>query len=514
MRVGDRIKLWMHQIAEEVQSTLPDEIHFSFREHVLPLFFPFLGWKPKLKQPGVLRADFQAGLIGAVLVLPQAIAFAAIAGLPPIYGLYTAMVLPIVAALFGSSWHSVTGPAAPTSLVIFAAVSKFAMEGSPEFINKVLLITFMAGAIQLLMALGRLGRYISFVSQTVVVGFTAGAAVLIISNQMKNVLGLRIVSGASFIEIWQAIFQHVENIHLPIVLVALYTLIVAIVSRKLFPGVPHFLVGLAAGTAFAWFLGGPYLGIPFTADVPRRLPAFSVPGFSAYNFYHLMNDAFAIALFGVIQTVAIGRAIGMKSGQQVNSNQELFGQGLANLCGSFFSCYFGAASFTRSGLNYQAGAKTPMAAIFSALLLGVLVLAFAPYARFLPVPVISVLIILIGWALIDVPTIRGIHRASKQENFILGVTFFATLFTELAFAVFLGVLLSLFFYLRRSSAPNIAVMTPDSTDPKHSIVNTARKDVPQCPQVKIIRIDGPIFFGAIDHIVSEMRSIRQGSEKT
>lgn len=513
MNLGSLLKAQIQHVVEEVKSSLPDDIHFDFRKHVLPHFFPFLAWKDELKTPGTLRADLMAGIIGAVIVLPQGIAFALIAGMPPVYGLYTAMITPIVAGLFCSSRHAVSGPTAPISLVVFAAVSKLAEAGSPEYIAKVLFLTFLAGAIQLALGIGRMGRYISFVSHAVVVGFTAGAAVLTITNQMKGVLGINISSRAAFLETWEQLLGHISQINLPVFFVAFYTLIMAVMVRKYAPKLPHLLIGLVCGTILAWMMGGPAAGIPFAAEIPRQLPSLSMPGFSAGNFHSMLGDAFAIALLGIIQTVAVGRAIAVHSGQQIDGNQELVGQGLSNMLGSFFSCYAGSGSLTRSALNYEAGARTPMSAIFAALALTLIVLVFAPYALFLPMPAFSGLILLIGWGLIDFKHMREIRIASKTDNLILGATFFATLFAELQFAVFLGILLSLYFFLRRTSQPNVAVMAPDSTHYRHQIVNVIRKDVPQCPQLKIIRIDGQLYFGAVDHVSSAVRQLRQGPEK-
>ncbi len=513
MHVKEFLRRQLQHVVEEVKSNLPDDMHFDFRKHVLPLFFPFLFWKDELRDRETIRADLMAGMVGAIIVLPQGIAFALIAGLPPVYGLYTAIVTPVVAALFGSSRHLVSGPTTPISLVVFASVSQFAEPGSSEYISKVLLLTFMAGAIQLGLALARMGRYISFVSHTVVVGFTAGAAVLIVTNQLRGVLGVPIDTRASFIGIWQQALQHLNQIHWPVFAVAAYTLFAAIYVRKHFPRLPHLLVALVFGTALAWGIGGPQTGIPFVSEIPRALPAFTPPNLADGTYRGLLSSAFAVALLGLIEAVAIGRAIALKSGQHIVANQEFFGQGLSNLVGSFFSCYAGSGSFTRSAVNYQAGARTPMSAIFAAVFVLIIVLALGPFARFLPMPALAGLIVLIGWSLIDFKHIREIRKASKQENLILGATFVATLFSELEFAIYIGVLLSLFFFLKKTSQPNIAVMAPDPEHPRHQIVNTLRKNVPQCPQLKIIRIDGHLYFGAIDHVSSILREIRKGPEK-
>ena len=260
-------------------------------------------------------------------------------------------------------------------------------------------------------------------------------------------------------------------------------------------------------------MGGPEVGITFVGEIPRQLPTPTLPAITASSFQGLFGDAFAIALLGLIEAVAIARAIGTKSGQPINGNQEFIGQGLSNIVGSMFSCYAGSGSFTRSGVNYDAGARTPMAAIFAAIFVLVIVLSLGPFARFLPMPALGGLILLIGWNLIDFKHIREIRKTSRSDNLILGATFFATLFAELEFAVYIGVLLSLYFFLKRTSSPNIAVMSPDAEHYRHQFVNIIRKEVPQCPQLKIVRIDGHLYFGAIDHVASELRKLRKGPEK-
>lgn len=497
---------------EEVANSLPDDIEFDLRKHVLPLFLPFLSWKDDLKQRGVLRADFMAGLAGAVISLPQCLALAIIAGLPPVYGLYTAIVAPIIAALFGSSRHLVSGPNTSVSLVVLAAVSRMAVEGSPEYIEKVLLLTFMVGVIQLALGIGRLGRYISFISHTVIVGFTAGSAVLIITNQMKGVLGIEVPSQASFLDTWYQIFINLYRINIPELTIAASTLLSALVFRKFIPRVPYLLGGLLMGSFLAWQLGDAAAGIRMVGAMPAGLPAFSMPLFSASAFHDLFADAFAVSLLALIGAVSIARSVGLKSGQTVDVNQEFIGQGLANTIGSFFSCYASSGSFVRSAVNYESGAKTPMASIFAALILLLIVLLLAPLTAYLPFAAISGLILIIGWNLIEFKHIREIGKASKQENLILGATFFTSLFAELNFAIYVGVFLSLFFYLRRTSMPNIAIMAPDPAA-HNRFINIIRKDLLECPQIKIIRIDGHLYFGSVDHISNFLREVRKGPEK-
>ena len=271
--------------------------------NLLPRIFPFLDWWPEVNR-NTLKADLMAGLTGAVIVLPQGVAFATIAGLPPIYGLYTAIITPIVAALFGSSKHLISGPTTAISLVVFAAVSQLgATPGTEEFIAKALTITLLAGVFQLALGLGRMGTLINFVSHVVVVGFTAGASLIIMESQLKHVLGLSLPSGTAFVDTIKAIAANIQHTNPYALGVGLFTLVLAILSKKYFPKIPNLLVALIGGSLLAYglgqFLGTEAIGLKMVGEVPGRLPKPSVPDLSFSSIRQLAQSAFAIALLGL-----------------------------------------------------------------------------------------------------------------------------------------------------------------------------------------------------------------------
>lgn len=470
--------------------------------------FPFLVWF-KLVTKDSLKDDFFAGLTGAVIVLPQGIAFATIAGLPPEYGLYTAMVTPIIAALFGSSRHLVSGPTTAISIVVFAAISNHAAVGTPEFVMMALTLTFLAGVYQLAFGLARLGALVNFVSHTVVMGFTAGAAILIATSQIKHITGLSIPKGESFLSIWIDVFQSFSDINLFLLFIAITTLITAIVSKKLMPKLPYLLIGMVVGSVLALILKDYTSGIKLVGEIPAQLPPLSMPEFSLETIKMLAPEAFAVALLGLIEAVSISRAVAAKSNQRIDANQEFIGQGLSNIFGSFFSSYAGSGSFTRSGINYEAGAKTPLSAIFAALLLMLIVLLIAPLTAYLPIAAMGGIILLVAYNLIDFHHIKQTLTLSKSETSILLTTFFATLFLELEFAIYLGVLLSLVLFLAKTSTPYIPTLSVDPTvDPKkRKLIDIQQKPLKQCPQLKIIRIDMSVYFGSINHIQKRITKI-------
>lgn len=467
----------------------------------LTSIFPFLTWL-KLVTKDSIKSDLLAGITGAVIVLPQGVAFATIAGLPPEYGLYTAMVTPIIAALFGSSFHLVSGPTTAISIVVFSAISHHADPGTPEFVSLALTLTFLAGVYQLAFGLARLGALVNFVSHTVVIGFTAGAAILIVTSQMKHVTGIFVPKGESFLHTWADLFQGLGELNIYLIIIALVTLFSAIVIKKLVPKAPNLLIGMVVGSITALLLKDYTTGIKLLGEIPAQLPPLSTPDFSFTTIKMLAPEAFAVALLGLIEAVSISRAMATKSGQRIDSNQEFVGQGLSNVVGSFFSSYAGSGSFTRSGVNYEAGAKTPLSAIFAAIFLVIIVLLIAPLTAYLPIAAMGGIILLVAYGLIDFHHIKQTLSFSKAESAILLTTFFATLFLELEFAIYMGVLLSLVLFLARTSTPEIPILSIDA-DPSAShrrFIDIEEKPLEECPQLKIIRIDMSIYFGSVNHI--------------
>ncbi|MCA8887699.1 MAG: SulP family inorganic anion transporter [Parvularculaceae bacterium] len=475
---------------------------------VLLSLFPFLRWTRFINQRS-LRADFLAGLTGAVIALPQAIAFAAIAGLPPEFGLYTAMVTPVIAALFGSSRHLVSGPTTAISIVVFAAVSDHATPGTPEFIRIALTLTLLAGVYQFLFGIFRLGRITNFVSHNVVVGFTTGAAILIAVSQVKHVLGVSIPAGESFIHTIADLWAELPSVNPYSLVIAAVTLATAIIIRMLSKRAPHLLIAMIAGGIVAFAINAGDHGVAMVTQIPAQLPPLSHPDFSFSTIAALAPGALAIALLGLVEAVSISRSIAARSHQQIDSDQEFIGQGLSNMIGGFFSSYAGSGSFTRSAANYDAGAVTPLSAIFSAIILGLIVLFAAPLTAYLPVPAMGAVILLVAYNLIQPGYIRKVVRISKRETSVLLVTFLATLFLDLEFAIFGGVMLSLSLFLMRTSTPEIVALAPDFSAPKRRLGDVRLTHLTECPQIKIIRIDMSIYFGSLDFIQKEIVRINE-----
>ena len=474
----------------------------------LAKIFQFIVWF-RLTTLETIKADFFAGLTGAIIVLPQSVAFATIAGMPPEYGLYTAMVVPIIAALFGSSFHLVSGPTTAISIVVFAAVSKYAEPGTEEFVSLALTLTFLAGVYQLVFGLAKFGLLINFVSHNVVIGFTAGAALLIASSQIPYIVGIDIARGEDFIHTWFDIYWGVGEFNIYLLIVGLGTLMSAILVKILRPKYPNLLIGMLVGGVLAFYLSGLTDTIKTVGAMPAYFPPLSTPDFSLNSLKELAPEAFAIALLGLIEASSIGRSIATKSNQRIDANQEFVGQGASNIVGSFLSSYASSGSFTRSGVNFEAGARTPLSAILAALFLMVIVLLVAPLIAYLPLAAIAGIILLVAYNLVDFKNIRKTFKYSKSESVIFTATFLATLLFELEFAIYLGVLLSLMLFIAKTSTPDVHTLAfatqPGEGDRRLQSIRKA--PLVQCPQLKIIRIDMSIYFGSINHIQKQLSRI-------
>jgi len=403
---------------------------------------PFMRWAPEWRQPGTLRADLLAGLTGAVVVLPQGMAFATLAGLPPQYGLYAAMLPCIVAALFGSSRLMVTGPANAISLTTMALIAPLAAVGSPDYVRLVLTLTFLVGTLQLLLGLARVGAVVDKVPHSVIVGFTAGAAVLIVNSQLGALLGLSLARGTSVLTNLQSAMMQFAAVQWPSVIAAGATVLAALLWRPLNRYVPAMLVAVIVGTLAAYAVAAWMPEWPRLATVqalPGALPPLSLPDLSIDTVRSLFGATLVMTLLALTEAVAIAKAVARRHGDTLDGNREFIGQGLANLAGAFTSALPASGSFNRSGVNVQAGARTPLAAVFAAVLLVLILFFVAPWASWLPLAVIAGLLLVVAWGLIDGREIVRLWREEPLERAPLAVTLLGTVTLSLEWAILLGI---------------------------------------------------------------------------
>jgi len=471
--------------------------------------FPFMRWWPMVDKTAV-RADAMAGLTGSLIVLPQAVAFATIAGLPPEYGIYAAMMPAIVAALFGSSWHLVSGPTTAISIAVFASVSPYAQPGTPEFIGLVLTLTFLTGLFQLILGVARMGVLVNFISHTVVIGFTAGAAMLIAGSQIKNFFGLDIPRGTPFFKVLELFAVQIGQINPYVTAVAVVTLLSGIAVKRWAPKLPYMIAAMIFGSLVSLGVNAKF-GLDITriktvGALPSGLPPLSMPDFSFHGLSQMVFPALIITMLALTEAVSISRAVAARSGQHIDGNQEFIGQGLSNLVGSFFSGYAASGSFNRSGVNYAAGARTPLAAVFASVFLAVILLLVAPLAAYLPTAAMAGILFLVAWGLIDTHHIGLLPKVSRQETVVLWVTLIGTL-VDLEKGIFFGIALSLALYLYRTSRPTLESVLPDIVETSDHYFPV--EDQPECPQIRFIRLNGSIFFGAVAHLQQQIQELEE-----
>jgi SulP family sulfate permease len=326
------------------------------------------------------------------------------------------------------------------------------------------------------------------------------------------VFGINVPQGSTIVETVTYIFQNISDTNWYVFIVASGTLLIAIIIRFFIKPLSRYymLIAMVLGSVLAILLGGDASGIETVGKIPSNLPPFRVPDLTYDNVKILSSGAMVLALLGLIEAVAIGRAIALHTHQRINGNQEFIGQGLSNLVASFFSSYAGSGSFTRSGVNHQAGAKTPMSAIFASVFLMVVLLLFAKYASFLPKAAMGGIILLVGYNLIDFHHIKQVFKTSGRELIVLAITLIGTLFFDLEFALLAGILTSFFFYMERTSQPNIAVL--GATKDKHLINIIRDEDARECSNLKIVRIDGSLYFGSIEKIADYLTRLYDENE--
>jgi SulP family sulfate permease len=462
-----------------------------------------------------LRADAVAGVLGALLVLPQSFAFATLAGLPPEYGLYTAIVPCAIAALFGSSWHVVSGPTNANSLALFATLAPLAAVGSPAYIQLALAVTVLVGVMQWLIGALRLGTVANFISPSALRGFMSGAAALIALHSLTDLAGLPAPVAHGLPALFVHLASHVGDVSPAALAVAALAIVAPLLSRRFLPRWPFMIVALVAATALCVLLNA--LAARFgwdPVDVVGRIPPiwlhWQMPGVEWRNVADLIGIAFALTIVALGQSISIAKAVADRSGQAIDANREFRGQGLSNIFGGFFSSYVSCGSLNRSMPNLEAGARTPLAAVFAAVWLLLLVAVSAPLLALIPMPAIAGLLLLIAWSLFDLPSWQRLWQVSRQDFMIAAATFAATVTIRLEMAILLGTMLSLVTHLYRTSKPFVRIMGFDSTAPDRPFVvlDHAVEPLPECPQLKLLRIEGDVYFGAVPYVGDRLRELR------
>jgi SulP family sulfate permease len=442
-----------------------------------------------------MRPDLFAGITIAVILLPQAIAFTLIAELPPQMGLYAAVIGGLAGALWGSSDQMHTGPANAISLLVFSALAGVATAGSAEYIIAASMLAILVGLFQLLLGVARLGVLVNFVSHSVIVGFASGAAVLIAVRQIKPLLGLQYESD-SILSIITGAVTHITELNPATAAIGIGTIIFLVAMRMISRKIPGPLLAMIISSilVFAFNLGEN--GVDVVGLLPAGLPPFSTPVLNWDLISTLSSGVLAVGAIGLVESMAIGKSLAAQTRQRLDSNQEFVGQGMANLLTGLFSGYPVAGSFSRSAVNLDAGAKTPIAAVFSAIFVLLAMQFMGPLAAYLPLSALAGVLMVTAYNMIDKQEIMRILRGGRGDAVIMLVTLIGTLLLQLETAVLLGIALSFARYIMRTSTPRMLAVVPDESY-KHF---THDPDRPECPQLGVIEILGDLYFGAVNYV--------------
>lgn len=472
---------------------------------MLAKMLPFLSWI-KSYDRSTLAADLSAGLTVAVILVPQAMAYAMLAGLPPVYGLYAGLVGAGIAGLFGSSTQLSTGPVAIVSFLVLTSLTPFAAPESENFIALAILLALMVGLVQLSMGLFRLGFLMSFVSHAVVVGFTNAAAIIIASTQIPSLLGIKVGQHELVFETFADIAKHIPDTHLPTLAVSAVAVIMILLFRRIHKAFPAALVVVAGSILASSYFGFEALGIKVVGSVPSGIPAPALPELSLGMASDLLGTALIISIIGFMEAFAIAKSLAAKRKEKIDVNQELVGQGLANILVSFFRGYPVSGSFSRSAVNNLAGARTGMAGVFVSIFVLLALLFLAPSLYALPKAVLAAIVIVAVIGLIDIREFGHLWKTTRSDGAVALATFAFAFLMKPDYAIFIGIILSLMLFLRKTMRPNLAVM--GRNEERHAFADTKTDPKARtCPFMTVIRPDRAFYFANIDAILERTESI-------
>ncbi len=468
-------------------------------------YFPFLLWF-KGYEKSFLRDDLIAGLTVAVVLIPQAMAYAMLAGMPPVYGLYSAMVTPFIAALWGSLRQLATGPIAIASLLVLTSLTPLAEPGSQEFIELAFLLAFMVGILYLGIGLFRLGVVMSFVSNSAVKGFTSGAAVIIIATQLPHFMGLTMSRHEYLFPILLELLRGLTSIHILTFAVGVAAFSIIYIMKRYKPNLPAGIVALVSTSVAVVLFQLNEHGVAVVGKIPMGLPDLHVPLMDFHTISSLIGPAVVIALVSFAETYSVGKAISARTKQRVNVDQEFVGQGLANLIGSFAQCYPVSGSFSRTAINYAVGAKTGMSSVVSSLIVVFALLFLTPLFTYIPRAALAALVISAVLILFHPKEVFVLWKMNRHDGIVAVTVFVLALLTKPDYALLIGVIISLMFFLWKTMHPSVVRVTKD---PEHNMfLNADAHNKPSCPQILQLRSDNAIYFAnaeyTFEHILERL----------
>jgi len=459
----------------------------------LKKIIPILEWLPNYNK-SLFKDDLVAGIIVGIILIPQGIAYALIAGLPPIYGLYCALAPQVMYAIFGSSRQVAIGPVAMDSLIVATGVSTLALAGSDSYISIAILLALLVGLIQFFMGVFRLGFVVNFLSKPVITGFTSAIALIIGLNQFGNLFGVEFTQSDQIQHLIKNIWGQLANCSPHTTLIGCFSIVLIIIFRKINKKIPNALIVVILGILVIKYFGESLGDVSIIRDIPSGLPSFGVPNFDIDQIRELLPIALTLVMVGYLETISIGKSLEAKQEEyRIRPNQELIALGLSNLVGSLFQAYPISSSFSRSAVNQESGGKTGMAALISVVMVLLTVLFFTPLFYHLPKTVLAAIIIVAVFGLINIKEALYLLKVNHLDFWLMLSTFIGTLLLGIEFGIIVGVGLSLIVLIFRTSRPYVAELgkVPNSNFYKNKdrfeevIIDSA---------ILIFRFDAQLFY--------------------
>ncbi len=472
----------------------------------LETFLPFLAWLKGYHKEKLFK-DFVAGITVAVILIPQVMAYAILAGLPPVYGLYAAFLGTAVAALWGSSRHLSSGPVALVSFLTLTALVPLAKPETPEFIALAIILALIIGLTQLLMGIFKLGFIMNFISHSVIAGFTTAAAIIIATTQVPNLFGFSVEKHEfvflNFFEIFKSLPQ---TNFLTLILGGLSIFFIIYTKKRFSKAFPAGLIIMSVGIILSYLLNFEKSGIDVIGKIEAEISLPSIPQISFGNFLALLPNALIISIVGFLEAYAIAKSISAKSRQRIDVNQELIGQGLGNLVSSFFKGYPISGSFSSTAVNVSAGAVTGISSVFVSLFVLVTILFFMPLLYFLPKAILSAIIIAALVDLIEFSKFRETFKLSGTDGIVITTTFLFSFILKPDSAIFIGIVVSLVLFLRKTIVADVVELVFQMDEERFKKLTEENK-IKDFPNILILRIDMSIFFANVHHIADEIEKL-------
>ena len=480
-------------------------------------FFPFLRWVHELKDPKILRADLIAGLTVALVLIPQSMAYATLAGLPEVYGLYISLVPVFIAALWGSSRQLGTGPVAVVSTMTATTLTPVVILMMPAgytaeqymamYIPTAMFLTLLVGLFQFTLGVFRLGAIVNFLSHPVIVGFTNAAALFIGLTQISKVFGVQMPGGASdhflTVRIW-GVIQNLDQTHIATLMIGVLAFLIMILLKKYLPKYPGVLIAVVVTTLISYLIGFEKMGGKVVGTIPEGLPGFTMPAFSYHALSELMVGAIIIAMVGFMEAISIAKAMAAKTKDRIDPNQELIGQGLGNITGSFFQSYPSSGSFSRSAVNLNAGARTGFSSVVTAILVVITLLFLTPLLYHLPKATLAAVVIMAVFGLINFVSVKHIWQTNRHDGIAAVITFIATIGSapKLDHGIIIGAVLAIVLYLYRTMRPRVSILGRYKDGVLRDV--SSYDDLPTDDNIIAIRFDGSLYFANVAYFEDAM----------